>query len=156
MKYVLWLFRIVVGVLFIFSGLIKANDPSGLSYKMNEFFEVWHMYWAMPYSLALSIAMIGFEIIAGAAHGFLYIPDRLCVPDRQDKRVRLLWRLYQDKQCRNVLERCGAADTCAHIVCFPQADTAIVRRICYVSHYDTDGVLRFWRSVVCAGAPSVL
>lgn len=65
MKYVLWLFRIVVGVLFIFSGLIKANDPSGLSYKMNEFFEVWHMYWAMPYSLALSIAMIGFEIIAG-------------------------------------------------------------------------------------------
>ncbi len=67
MKYVLWLLRIVVGVLFIFSGLIKANDPSGLSYKMNEFFEVWHMYWAMPYSMALSIAMIGFEIIAGVA-----------------------------------------------------------------------------------------
>ncbi len=65
MKYVLWLFRIVVGVLFIFSGLIKANDPLGLSYKMNEFFEVWHMYWAMPYSLGLSILMIGFEIIAG-------------------------------------------------------------------------------------------
>jgi len=67
MKYVLWLLRIVVGVLFIFSGLIKANDPSGLSYKMNEFFEVWHVYWAMPYSMALSIAMIGFEIIAGVA-----------------------------------------------------------------------------------------
>ena len=67
MKYVLWLLRIVVGVLFIFSGLIKANDPSGLSYKMNEFFEVWHMYWAMPYSMALSIAMIAFEIIAGVA-----------------------------------------------------------------------------------------
>ena len=67
MKYILWLFRIIVGVLFIFSGLIKANDPLGLSYKMNEFFEVWHMYWAMKYSLALSIAMIGFEIIAGVA-----------------------------------------------------------------------------------------
>lgn len=67
MKYILWLFRIVVGVLFIFSGLVKANDPLGLSYKMNEFFEVWGTMWAMKYSLALSITMIGFEIIAGVA-----------------------------------------------------------------------------------------
>lgn len=67
MKYILWLFRIIVGVLFIFSGLVKANDPSGLSYKMDEFFEVWGMLWALKYSLALSIMMIGFEIIAGVA-----------------------------------------------------------------------------------------
>jgi len=67
MKYILWLFRIVVGVLFIFSGLVKANDPLGLSYKMNEFFEVWGTTWAMQYSLALSVLMIGFEIIAGVA-----------------------------------------------------------------------------------------
>lgn len=67
MKYILWLLRIVVGVLFIFSGLIKANDPQGLSYKMNEFFEVWHMAWMMPYSLALSVIMIAFEVIAGVA-----------------------------------------------------------------------------------------
>ncbi len=67
MKYLLWLVRIIVGVLFIFSGLIKANDPLGLSYKMDEFFEVWHMYWMMPYSLALSVTMIAFEIIAGVA-----------------------------------------------------------------------------------------
>jgi uncharacterized membrane protein YphA (DoxX/SURF4 family) len=65
MKYILWLFRIVVGVLFIFSGVVKANDPLGLSYKMNEFFEVWHMFWAVKYSLILSVLMIGFEIIAG-------------------------------------------------------------------------------------------
>lgn len=67
MKYFLWLLRIVVGVLFIFSGLIKANDPLGLSYKMNEFFEVWHMHGMMPYSLAFSVLMIAFEIIAGVA-----------------------------------------------------------------------------------------
>lgn len=67
MKYILWLLRIIVGVLFIFSGLIKANDPYGLSYKMNEFFEVWGMTGLMPYSLAFSVAMIGFEIIAGVA-----------------------------------------------------------------------------------------
>lgn len=65
MKYVLWLLRIVVGALFIFSGLIKANDPLGLSYKMNEFFEVWHMPGMADWSLTLSVLMIGFEIIAG-------------------------------------------------------------------------------------------
>lgn len=65
MKYILWLLRLIVGALFIFSGLIKANDPLGLSYKMNEFFEVWGTTWAMDFSLALSVAMIGFEIIAG-------------------------------------------------------------------------------------------
>jgi len=67
MKYALWIIRIVVGVLFIFSGLIKANDPMGLSFKMDEFFEVWKMYWMMPYSLTLSVLMIAFEIIAGVA-----------------------------------------------------------------------------------------
>ncbi len=67
MKYLLWLLRIIVAVLFIFSGLIKANDPLGLSYKMNEFFEVWNMYGLIEYSLALSVLMIGFEIIAGIA-----------------------------------------------------------------------------------------
>lgn len=67
MKYFLWLLRIVVGVLFIFSGLIKANDPLGLSYKMNEFFEVWHMHGMMRFSLAFSVMMIAFEIIAGVA-----------------------------------------------------------------------------------------
>lgn len=65
MKYILWIFRIVVGCLFIFSGLIKANDPLGLSYKMNEFFEVWGTNWAAAYSLQLSVMMIAFEIIAG-------------------------------------------------------------------------------------------
>jgi uncharacterized membrane protein YphA (DoxX/SURF4 family) len=38
---VLTVVRVFVGLLFIFSGLIKANDPSGLAYKMGEFFEVW-------------------------------------------------------------------------------------------------------------------
>ena len=42
-KHLLNITRFLVGVLFIFSGLIKANDPLGLSYKMQEFFEVWHM-----------------------------------------------------------------------------------------------------------------
>jgi len=59
--------RIFVGVLFIFSGLIKANDPLGLSYKMQEFFEVWNIHWLDNLTLSFSIIMIAFEIVAGVA-----------------------------------------------------------------------------------------
>jgi uncharacterized membrane protein YphA (DoxX/SURF4 family) len=65
--YLLQFIRVFVGVLFIFSGLIKANDPSGLAYKMQEFFEVWEITWLSPYALGFSIAMIVFEIMAGIA-----------------------------------------------------------------------------------------
>lgn len=41
MKLLVNILRIIVGVFFIFSGLLKANDPLGLSYKMEEFFTVW-------------------------------------------------------------------------------------------------------------------
>ena len=67
MKYVIWILRIALGLLFIFSGVVKANDPLGLTYKMNEFFEVWGWSGMVKYSFALSVAMIAFEIIAGVA-----------------------------------------------------------------------------------------
>jgi uncharacterized membrane protein YphA (DoxX/SURF4 family) len=59
--------RLLVGILFIFSGLIKANDPLGLSYKMQEFFEVWNMPALDSYSLVMSVIIIAFEILAGVA-----------------------------------------------------------------------------------------
>jgi uncharacterized membrane protein YphA (DoxX/SURF4 family) len=59
--------RILVGLLFIFSGLVKANDPAGLGYKMQEFFEVWGWHGLDSLALPLSITMITFEIVAGAA-----------------------------------------------------------------------------------------
>jgi uncharacterized membrane protein YphA (DoxX/SURF4 family) len=67
MKLFINISRVFVGVLFIFSGLIKANDPLGLSYKMQEFFEVWNIHWLDNYTLAFSIIMIAFEIVAGVA-----------------------------------------------------------------------------------------
>ncbi|MCW3123673.1 MAG: DoxX family protein [Flavipsychrobacter sp.] len=67
MKYFLWALRIIIGVLFIFSGVVKANDPLGLTYKMDEIFEVWNMNFMTHYSEALSILMIAFEIICGFA-----------------------------------------------------------------------------------------
>ncbi len=67
MKIILTISRIIVGVLFIFSGLVKANDPLGLSYKMQEFFELWGMSGLNDLTLGFSIVMIAFEIIAGVA-----------------------------------------------------------------------------------------
>jgi len=59
--------RWFVGLQFIFSGLVKANDPLGLSYKMQEFFEVWHMGFLDSYTFSLSVIIITFEIVAGVA-----------------------------------------------------------------------------------------
>ncbi len=67
MKQLVNIVRVIVGVLFIASGLIKANDPWGLAYKMDEYFAVWHWDWATTYTLGLSIAMNCFEIVAGVA-----------------------------------------------------------------------------------------
>ncbi len=67
MKYLINTIRIFVGVLFIFSGLVKANDPAGLSYKMHEFFDAWNMQGLNSYALIFAVLMIGFEIIAGFA-----------------------------------------------------------------------------------------
>lgn len=67
MNAILQITRFFVGILFIFSGLVKANDPLGLSYKMQEFFEIWGWGSLNHLTLALSILMIAFEIVAGAA-----------------------------------------------------------------------------------------
>ncbi|HEY0677441.1 MAG TPA: BT_3928 family protein [Chitinophagaceae bacterium] len=67
MNILLTISRLIVGILFIFSGLVKANDPLGLSYKMQEFFEVWGMHGLNEFTLPFSIVMIAFEIIAGVA-----------------------------------------------------------------------------------------
>lgn len=63
----LTIIRIVVGALFIFSGLIKANDPLGLSYKMQEFFELWGYSHLNHHTLWLSITLNTIEIILGIA-----------------------------------------------------------------------------------------
>jgi uncharacterized membrane protein YphA (DoxX/SURF4 family) len=40
MKYIVNILRVLVGLLFVFSGLIKANDPTGFSIKLDEYFSV--------------------------------------------------------------------------------------------------------------------
>lgn len=58
--------RIFVGVLFIFSGLIKANDPLGFGYKLQEYFEVFHMNFLSGSATGIAILLCTLEIILGA------------------------------------------------------------------------------------------
>lgn len=67
MQSFLKILRWSVGLLFIFSGLIKANDPLGLSYKMQEFFDVWGISFLSNYTLYLALLMNVLEIVAGLA-----------------------------------------------------------------------------------------
>ncbi len=58
--------RLFVGILFIFSGLIKANDPTGFGYKLQEYFHVFKIDFLNDYSTWIAVAICGLEIVLGA------------------------------------------------------------------------------------------
>jgi uncharacterized membrane protein YphA (DoxX/SURF4 family) len=66
--------RALVGGLFIVSGLIKANDPWGFAFKLEEYFApdglrliILSLNNSTPYALHLSILISVAEIILGVA-----------------------------------------------------------------------------------------
>lgn len=67
MKYLVWVSRVIVGVLFIISGLIKLNDPMGFSFKLEEYFStgVLNLPFLMPMALGISIFVVIVEVILG-------------------------------------------------------------------------------------------
>jgi uncharacterized membrane protein YphA (DoxX/SURF4 family) len=69
MKYLIKFSQWGVGLLFIFSGIVKANDPLGFSYKLDEYFVEFGMNWEWLMSLALpmSIFLVIFEVALGVA-----------------------------------------------------------------------------------------
>ncbi|MBM3432082.1 MAG: DoxX family protein [Bacteroidetes bacterium] len=84
MKGLIEFLRYVVGILFIFSGLVKANDPMGLAYKMEEFFELWKWFWFIPYAKVFAVSMNALEIVSGFA---------LCIGWKTKWNLRLLLSL---------------------------------------------------------------
>ncbi|MEX2593106.1 MAG: BT_3928 family protein [Anditalea sp.] len=67
----LTLTRFIVGGLFIFSGLIKVNDPVGTSIKLEEYFDVFS-YDIAPFfayfkeiSLSLAVILVVLEVVLG-------------------------------------------------------------------------------------------
>lgn len=61
----LWLSRIIFGVVFVFSGFVKAIDPLGFSYKIQEYFVAFDMYWLADIAVPMAIIMSGIEFIVG-------------------------------------------------------------------------------------------
>lgn len=68
--------RILVGIVFIFSGLIKLNDPVGTQIKFEEYFEVFaqdvpflHDFFMalVPFTLIMSVLFCAAEVILGVA-----------------------------------------------------------------------------------------
>lgn len=54
-----------VGLLFIFSGFIKANDPLGFSYKLQEYFEVFKITFLNDVATPIAILLCMLEILLG-------------------------------------------------------------------------------------------
>ena len=69
MRSILLVSRLIVGSLFIVSGLIKANDPLGFSYKLEEYFaeSALNLPFLEPWALTLAILACLAEIVLGFA-----------------------------------------------------------------------------------------
>ncbi|MCK5367369.1 MAG: DoxX family membrane protein, partial [Cyclobacteriaceae bacterium] len=65
--------RWFVGVLFIFSGLVKLNDPMGTAIKMEEYFEVFSndisslFHYLVPFALSVGLFVVILEVLLGVA-----------------------------------------------------------------------------------------
>ena len=69
MKYLISVIRVSVGLLFIFSGLIKLNDPVGFAFKLEEYFSpaVFNMDYLTPYAFTFAFIIVVAEVIWGLA-----------------------------------------------------------------------------------------
>jgi len=76
MKIIAYIFRFLLGAVFIFSGIVKAIDPLGSAYKFMDYFAAFNMQWMDSFAIFLSIFMSALEFIIGAAL-FFGIVNRL-------------------------------------------------------------------------------
>lgn len=60
-----WIARILLGGTFVFSGFVKAVDPLGTTYKIQDYLQAfsWNVFY--EYSLFLAVALISFEMVLG-------------------------------------------------------------------------------------------
>ncbi|MCF8225561.1 MAG: DoxX family membrane protein [Bacteroidales bacterium] len=65
MRFIRTLSRLLLGILFIFSGFVKALDPMGSAYKFTDYFNAFGMEFLSFLSLPLGILLAGFELVLG-------------------------------------------------------------------------------------------
>lgn len=67
MKILRHLSRLIVGIVFIFSGIVKAVDPLGSAYKFSDYFQAFHIEFLKPFALVSAIILFTAEFISGFA-----------------------------------------------------------------------------------------
>ena len=108
---VLIIARILFGVTFVFSGFVKAVDPVGFAYKIEDYLISFQLLEFIPLALAFAVGLILLEFLLGVfillglyrkitttlvlLFMLVMTPMTLCKPCR---RLWLLWRCFSDKQ----------------------------------------------------------
>src|SRR5690554_5627982 len=64
-KVIVLIARILTGIVFVFSGLIKANDPVGFSYKLQEYFHVLGLQFLNDSAVIIAVLICSLEVLLG-------------------------------------------------------------------------------------------
>ena len=83
--WIVLVFRLVIGVVFVFSGFVKAIDPWGVLYKLEEYTAAMGLDWLSPFLLfgafAISIVefCLGVCLLVGAYRRGKHALERLVI-----------------------------------------------------------------------------
>jgi uncharacterized membrane protein YphA (DoxX/SURF4 family) len=65
MKIIRIISRILAGMVFVFSGFVKAIDPLGSTYKFQDYFEAFHLEFLNGFAFPLAIILSTLELVIG-------------------------------------------------------------------------------------------
>ena len=67
MKILRYSFRILLGLVFVFSGFVKGVDPLGTAFRIEDYFVAFSIPWAQPFALGISIFLCMLEFTIGVS-----------------------------------------------------------------------------------------
>ena len=102
--------RLLIGVVFIFSGFVKAVDPMGGAIKIGEYLASFGLDMLQPFTVLLSFNLSAIEFALGVClfsyldiYGVYDAVDFVSGPFRSRIGLRLFWGCAGDLQLGNVL-----------------------------------------------------